>query len=721
MTVSADRSAELGGVSDDTHPSVGRQSDAFEHLCGPSCGHDPLGSIALSTTLDLSQFEDGVEVRGAGDRPRPGASHECGAGCSHDAPMAGVTLAATYDLSTFEVVPDEAGVSVPGLSHETSSVTEVVQHHEDRNRFGRLGALRDVSSGSRLVGEDESAGKGSLPSQESGAVSHLNVGGGSFSAMGAVQTYGVENHENQSGLYAPLSLTGHEARGPKRAEAPSESRVQREEAKLPAVVNELRVLGRGSSSFELSQSTGGRRAALSADTIPPPFPSNSISRVGGEAGSPQQKSGQLMRGFVGWAADRTDEGKLAQSPSRRSEMLGESRSMSGASHAQKSRNRQGPHSAYNRGPSSTQEWSKRRSALSPTRSGPMEPKRSVGLDNSLSGSGRQRVLERSAMPQPKPMRRGHGSLKGGADLREVSDKIKQERRTSRHAESSLLSTGASSRLGSRGARGLGRDTSRAAELSSSKSMEARGRLRDRPAGIEQRLIGRGKHQYERGVRGRMPNDERGTPRYTRQRSGYEKIRKERARPVEGVSKEGRFKTREHVPHESRSRSRERTLDILERVQRVISKVSRPSRHLSSRMRLLQLDLASRIIELIDDDEYAGISELRSGRRMVYPIRKKRSTSAKALSNAEKRKARKARDKRASEVQQSSKKGIEISLQSTSASGKMSSRAVKVVSASAKGPSKTLDIFQGKCDDGEGCHDPSVSELESNVEKTFEKE
>ena len=154
--------------------------------------------------------------------------------------------------------------------------------------------------------------------------------------------------------------------------------------------------------------------------------------------------------------------------------------------------------------------------------------------------------------------------------------------------------------------------------------------------------------------------------------------------------------------------------ILERINRIVATAEQRLRRSNntSLSSIRQLDLVTRVIEVLGEEEYEGILELRSrvrnpssgtriARRRKMPKtqdvdqKKPRLKSLKAL---KKQRAARVAGAGASTSQSGASQGAG----GVTAGGSSAPSTVpgKIVSASRGGPSKSLDIFQAKSDDSE---------------------
>lgn len=151
--------------------------------------------------------------------------------------------------------------------------------------------------------------------------------------------------------------------------------------------------------------------------------------------------------------------------------------------------------------------------------------------------------------------------------------------------------------------------------------------------------------------------------------------------------------------------------LFERIARIVNKAQTGARGAGADdARYRYLDLATKMLELLVDEERdeEGLSTLgvRGARRFRYPIggrrSRLRSRSGRAVSESDRKKERQKQRERRGEV---ARKGIEMMTATASKLGPSAKAApTKVVSAKNSGPSKSLDIFQAKCDDDNGSDD-----------------
>lgn len=152
-------------------------------------------------------------------------------------------------------------------------------------------------------------------------------------------------------------------------------------------------------------------------------------------------------------------------------------------------------------------------------------------------------------------------------------------------------------------------------------------------------------------------------------------------------------------------------NIVDRLNRVVASAARVRRAGgSTRNAIQQLELASRILEALGDEEdYGGISEIlgrdggviRSSRRGPGGLRRKLKGIERAI-KAKKDKDRRDKrgKKRSGEAQAAGPNANQGAVTGTAGSAQATALS-KIVSASSGGPSKSLDIFQAKSDDEAG--------------------
>jgi hypothetical protein len=139
-------------------------------------------------------------------------------------------------------------------------------------------------------------------------------------------------------------------------------------------------------------------------------------------------------------------------------------------------------------------------------------------------------------------------------------------------------------------------------------------------------------------------------------------------------------------------------DILNRVERMIARIERLSRRgNSSDSALRQLDLATRIMDLMDE-EYEGITELRSGRRLRGSLRARRQLNKGLRKGTKADEEKRALRKKKQQAGQESQPTAELAGAGSATAASATKAGSRVTSAKTSGPSKSLDIFQAKTDD-----------------------
>jgi hypothetical protein len=195
------------------------------------------------------------------------------------------------------------------------------------------------------------------------------------------------------------------------------------------------------------------------------------------------------------------------------------------------------------------------------------------------------------------------------------------------------------------------------------------------------------------------------------------IKTYRKRDISGQLNGANIKEAKKAQHKASviTRLSGRQSDILNRLNKVISTAERLKRlpH-SAALAMQQLELASRIMELIVEDEYEGIAELRAQTQGVNRkgsedrLKRKLKASKNPSRSAKLKKLRKLRQMNlkispeGSNVSNAALNGAVKTATSTKGTGNATG---KIVSATSGGPSATLDIFQSKVDDekpDQGC-------------------
>jgi hypothetical protein len=151
--------------------------------------------------------------------------------------------------------------------------------------------------------------------------------------------------------------------------------------------------------------------------------------------------------------------------------------------------------------------------------------------------------------------------------------------------------------------------------------------------------------------------------------------------------------------------------LFERIARIVNKAQTAAKGAGADdAQFRYLNLATKMLEMLVDEERdedgASTLGVRGVRRFRYPIggrrSRLRSRSARAVSESDRKKERQKHREQRGEV---ARKGIEMMAASASKLGPSAKAASgKVVSANNSGPSKSLDIFQAKCDDDNGSGD-----------------
>jgi hypothetical protein len=153
----------------------------------------------------------------------------------------------------------------------------------------------------------------------------------------------------------------------------------------------------------------------------------------------------------------------------------------------------------------------------------------------------------------------------------------------------------------------------------------------------------------------------------------------------------------------------RRIEVLGRIQRVLERSKQPNRRELALSQLMRLEVATKILELLDEDEYLGVSELRSRPRLTS-LRSRRLSRVRGKKSREEQ-LRRMKDRKKRRQKSSDTMPGTVATETAGASGTrvpVKLGASKgVTSARNGGPSKSLDIFQAKVDDDET--NPTVPE------------
>ena len=155
----------------------------------------------------------------------------------------------------------------------------------------------------------------------------------------------------------------------------------------------------------------------------------------------------------------------------------------------------------------------------------------------------------------------------------------------------------------------------------------------------------------------------------------------------------------------------RRLSILKRVDKILRRAIPNIRKSGLESHLMQLDLATRVMELLEVEDFPGVSGLRP-RRFRYPVRGKgqKRRDIKAEEQKARDLARKDKQKKQAGVE---RKGIEISAAIGSKLGSKTGAQQKGTSSKNNEPVKRLDIFQSKVDDEDDTDKDALGESFAN--------
>ena len=155
----------------------------------------------------------------------------------------------------------------------------------------------------------------------------------------------------------------------------------------------------------------------------------------------------------------------------------------------------------------------------------------------------------------------------------------------------------------------------------------------------------------------------------------------------------------------------RRLSILKRVDKILRRAIPNIRKSGLESHLMQPDLATRVMELLEVEDFPGVSGLRP-RRFRYPVRGKgqKRRDIKAEEQKARDLARKDKQKKQAGVE---RKGIEISAAIGSKLGSKTGAQQKGTSSKNNEPVKRLDIFQSKVDDEDDTDKDALGESFAN--------
>jgi hypothetical protein len=634
--------------------------------------------------VDLSAFE-GLEGNYQAGEPLWSAlktddTHQCGSGCGHTSPLAGISLAEGFDLSAFNVIASRTAPvhqqehikthQVNGI-HQLSTL-EILTRESLPNSKGTFGnepaQVKNVEAGisaTRPIPQTRAASQDVRP----GNIPYSRTEGDSQRRENTYRT--DTQYERPSRLSSPLPPSGTAKRAHSSPVAPLTNQGRPHVSNAPVerffVSNTQATASRRqleSAPLPKTSSTRGRdEPSLQSQSpkVPPSLRSNQNYQSSGEprtalGTSPKKTTLQAnnsnvhtkSRGYVGWSSDRPS---IPQPHANFSREIPSAQRLETAALPT-------PRGVNSSQPTRSQELL---SSPSSTRNLPATPRNVDGL---VSKPSTHRPLAPGSTPleskklQLSPRATPLTSKEGGIRTQQRQSGDQQAPGFSRKSVTTTL------QVPKRGAVQPERTAARGETAITS-------HLRSHRA---------------LGVGLQHPQD----------------IPKATTRPgrANTQSTKNRDSARERVTSASK---RSRRLDIqrraiIDRVNRVVGRVATSSKRQSVATRLAQIDLASRIFELLNDEDDLTLYEEREVRRVRYPIRGARNRRRKSLvqiSNTERARREKRRREQRGEVQRA---GMEISGSERLVAQTSHQATQRVSNAKNTGPSKSLDIFQAKSDD-----------------------
>jgi hypothetical protein len=655
--------------------------DAFQHLCGPGCGHpDPLSSIAVADKVDLGAFEVFSEGNHSGSTSWRGAQsedvHQCSSGCGHGSPLEGILLANGVDLGTFDTLVSES-IAVSELNRvEPSTVNkakgEVSQKFANTESKGKasLEGDRDVviardtglnpagdrvkSAATLLVREGRSFQSEHRRTDPTGLRSvSASPGEGSQRRGEHFDVAALPHTMIREGGRSPISNGGNH----KTAVAGTEGHSKELEARITKASTST--TGSTAPGDEARPSTAalyGRTSQSHQENtrqqtaIPSSISHNRFSSQGRESELRLKSDSRNVSPDV--TPRGAAEERHAQTPAvgtiAKKEGIGNNISPSRGYVGWSSDRPLGPMQPLGR---NKLIHSPQTDALAPTRGAQTVRSPSVPV-------ARGNSLDLTQVRRSPATTNGDGRRQSRVTIEQQDYSAAGNKRASRYE--SLSNRGRENPI-------LRREASLVTEQRG--SPRSGGVMNPGSAKGVELPVG------ARGVRGGLSRSQEGSSQ---------------SKSVGTVTKNARAARR--LDFQKR--------EILDRVQRVVARVSTSSKRLPLAAKLAQLDLASRILEVIDEEDDLTLSEERTARRFRYPIRGRRSrskqVSTRSFKDEQKRRQKQRRKQREDIVPQ----GLEVGA-ATSFIAKTSQPIVqKISSAKNSGPSKSLDIFQAKSDDDE---------------------
>ncbi len=670
-------------------------NDSFEHLCGPGCaGHgDPTAGIAAADGVDLSLLMgEGSELSSSVDTRSSSLEvlHECGGGCSHgqSSPIAGIEIAQSFDLSNFEgALPAAGGRYAPqdavrGNQPEVASLATSV--HE--------------SAWTQVKGDPGAAASAARPVEPARGATYAQTDAASRVESAIQPTrayYGAPQPVEQRFAYSAGVTNGHQAavqlptstqptsdfakpvepaRGATYAQTDAASRVEsaiqptRAYYGAPQPVEQRFAYSVGVTSGYQAAAQPPTSTEPRSEFVKPVEPSRSATYAQANAVSRVEPPIQSTRAY--YSAPPPVEQRVAYS--------------AGVATGYQAR---------------VQQVAVRPQVLSSV----LTPTQNVGY---------RRVVSEGIGSPPQTARvelsrlTGSGAFNTGTRL--GGEPVVARRMPAVAVEGMPVAVG---RPVTQQSVGLQASAPRAAQLGVSVP----------------------KVQSELGPQGirntRTPNAPEAAPHIDRA-GGFKGWASERARPeAQRSSPRAEIAVRRERAEKSavveqvaaravlrgQNKLAQRLGDqrqiLFERIARIVNKAQTGAKGATADdARYRYLDLATKMLELLVDEERdeEGVSSsgVRGARRFRYPIggrrSRLRSRSARAVSESDRKKERQKQRDRRGEV---ARKGIEMMAATASKLGPSAKAApTKVVSANNSGPSKSLDIFQAKCDDDNGSDD-----------------
>jgi hypothetical protein len=719
--------------------------DDLSHLCGPGCNHsDPLAQIAVATTIDFSALEEVGSSATLSDSVTE-LSHLCGPSCSHDDPLAAIVLATEIDIAALGNVSEVTDTAFGSVSitnaervnGDTPIVANVtpnsllIQTADKQVVFTAASFPNEVSGAVAIARAIEKPGLGSpgpmadrleVATPSSGTVSHsatnqiLSVPTPQSIPATSISSTPFISATMKMNVSDPIQVVAHSTVAPNIAVTTTRTTLTTTQYLADPQAQARQVLNRVISPGALSSNIVARSAPVAPEPLQVERQPLRLNEEPVRASRPDLRPKQQSQ---------TQQSQTQQSPAQRP-------TAREATPPQDSSNtNMGVQVARTVAPQRSNATAQSAGYYTPQRETPLVQSSRVSAPTTPQNFSRLPVGS-ARSPEVRPLSANRVSspdsrsavdqgtarvgLRGRDGVPLLSDRQSVRResnlsgslKTQQLGEGSLR-RGASLEIGQRQPKSASTEQKILRSTEKNEANVRTGALK--PAVVEGRKVNQNTSPLERatrwggesGVDSRLSRKESAGLERQQTLRNRDTLRVDSAKPLRKDRDPTTAPKKEKNLQLSRKEESSRAnkvdacrLEILERVQRIVAKVQPPGRRRVNEATILQLDLATRIMELLDGEEPLDTAEYRIGRRFRYPLRGRKLKGKGDAAEGEKKLKRKKKVKTESTI-----KAPKSMVSPASKLAAATAAPVKVTSGKDAGPSKSLDIFQAKTGDEDG--------------------